>query len=176
MDTARKSSGGKTVSMAQDSYRPQGLPFQRQRQPMTCSRCKALMYPKARGAAENHKPGFCSDGAPVKLKSGQVPRWPQPQGVFTAGTQLHVLPFFKAAQDLLQRVEVDIESRTDLDMELEAFATIFEERVQYDQTEAGMALFELLDGVTVQNATSFRPYLLEMGGKQYLRLDCLRDT
>ncbi|PSR83710.1 hypothetical protein PHLCEN_2v5642 [Hermanssonia centrifuga] len=41
----------------------------------------------ARGAAGNHKPGFCSDGAPVKLKSGQVPHWLQPQGVFTADTQ-----------------------------------------------------------------------------------------
>ncbi|KAF8447599.1 hypothetical protein L210DRAFT_3326256, partial [Boletus edulis BED1] len=56
----------------------------------TCSRCQMIMYPGSEGSSLNHKRAYCSDGVRQVSKAGdEVPPWPQPQGIFTAGKTFH---------------------------------------------------------------------------------------
>src|SRR5258708_4465186 len=68
------------------------------RQPATYKRCCTVMYPGPSGSAENHKRAYRSDGAkqqmapskqnqdPPQTISYTLPKWPQPQGIFTNGS------------------------------------------------------------------------------------------
>ncbi|KAF8444446.1 hypothetical protein L210DRAFT_3311152, partial [Boletus edulis BED1] len=56
----------------------------------TCSHCQTIMYPSSEGSSLNHKRAYCSDGVRQVSKAGdEVPPWPQPQGIFTAGKTFH---------------------------------------------------------------------------------------
>src|SRR5712672_3002804 len=50
-----------------------------------CSCCHIMMCP---GSSENHKRGYCVNGArQVKMKGkDDIPNWPQPQGIYVKGT------------------------------------------------------------------------------------------
>jgi len=47
----------------------------------TAIRCHTVMYP---GGSENHKKGYCADGARQAKRKGEggIPDWPQPQGIY----------------------------------------------------------------------------------------------
>ncbi|KAH9964478.1 hypothetical protein BC827DRAFT_1109232, partial [Russula dissimulans] len=94
-----------------------------------CSRCHTVMYP---GAPENHKKGYCADGArQVKRKgndASDIPDWLQPQGVYAKGTHSHPVKFLKTLRDMYERVVVRGERSADLPVEYEAFGKKLQRR------------------------------------------------
>ncbi|KAH9967213.1 hypothetical protein BC827DRAFT_1088629, partial [Russula dissimulans] len=50
-----------------------------------CSHCHTVMYPSG---SQNHKKGYCVDGARQVKGKGEdgIPDWPQPQGIYVKGT------------------------------------------------------------------------------------------
>jgi len=74
-----------------------------QRKTAICSRCHTVMYP---GGSEDHKRGYCADGArQVKRKGGDdIPDWPRPQGIYVKGTDFHPVEFLKTLQDVYKKV------------------------------------------------------------------------
>ncbi len=67
------------------------------------------MYPDPKGEKNNrnHKPGFCSDGAPVKIKTAKgelVIPWPHPDGIYTGGTHFHPRRFLLSICSLIEQL------------------------------------------------------------------------
>jgi hypothetical protein len=96
------------------------------------------MYPGPTGAAENHKRGYCSDGAKQKIdhskqnedppqanlpKSWVIPEWPQPKNIFTDGTHFHPLEFLNKVRDMYEQVVVE-KAGDDLILEHVAFVSL----------------------------------------------------
>lgn len=135
------------------------------------------MYPNGRNGEGNHKRGVCSDGGPVKVKNDASPPWPQPHGIFNAETsEFGVVPFLTAVQVLYQKSIVEKVPRNDFSMEMEAFASMFMARTEYDKPEHGMIVFRLFSGYRLQSPIPVDDFMVEFGGKQYLRIDCLADN
>jgi hypothetical protein len=143
------------------------------------------MYPGPNGAAENHKRGYCSDGArqtlkpskqnkdppkPNKSLSHSVPEWPQPQGIFTEGTYFHPLEFLANFREIYERVVIEKVSGKAA-MEHEAFASLLMARTLV--LSDGCVLFKLFD-LTCPASTPEDLFIIREGDK-YLRIDCLRE-
>lgn len=158
---------------------------------MTCKRCKVLMYPNETlpggrkktlmsvDGPRNHKPGHCADGGPVRLLS-KIP-WPQPAGIFTDGSQFHIIPFLRKVQELYLRcIEHTSEgaplSFEDLEVELQAFAHMLIPRLITTTGAVERPAFELFDGIDIADDQLWAEHIYEEGEKKYLRLDCLRDA
>ena len=158
---------------------------QASRKPATCRRCRTLMYPGPTGAAENHKRGYCSDGARQTLKhssqnqdppkpnqplSHTMPAWPQPQGIFTDGIYFNPVGFLTTLREVYEKVVIDKVSG-EAAMEHEAFAGLLFARTL--MARDGSMLFKLYD---LDCPSSTPEGLLEVhNGMKYLRLDCLRE-
>lgn len=129
------------------------------------------MYPKASGSTENHKRGCCSDGVPVRLKTENVPPWPQPLQIFTDGTHFHPAALTRMVGEVTRKLFVDKQSPGSLRMEYEAFAQMLLDRV------------ELLDGIChfrIYRELQVSPWqtdnIVEHEGTSYVcLLDCLGD-
>jgi len=92
-----------------------------------------IMYP---GGADNHKRGYCSDGARQIVKRGDrdtLPDWPQPQGIFEKGTHFHPIEFLKTLREVYEKVVVDRASGVDDPIEYEAFTKMLSKRTTIDQ-------------------------------------------
>ena len=57
------------------------------------------MYPGPEGSFLNHKRTYCNDGIRQVSKVDEVPPWPQPRSVFTAGKTFHPQAFYVTLQD-----------------------------------------------------------------------------
>ena len=135
------------------------------------------MYPNGRNGEGNHKRGVCSDGGPVKLKNDSSPPWPQPHGIFNAeNSECAVVPFLTAVQLLYQKSIVEKVARSDFSMEMEAFASMFMARTEYDKPEAGMIVFRLFTGYRLQSPIPIDNFIVSFAGNHYLRIDCLADN
>jgi hypothetical protein len=81
-----------------------------------------IMYPGPTGAVENHKKGYCSDGVKQTLEQSRQnqdppqpnqsvsiasPRWPQPSGIFTNGTQFHPVAFLHKIGEMYEKVVIE---------------------------------------------------------------------
>ncbi len=133
------------------------------------------MYPKEKGHPDNHKREYCSDGAPSSAASSHIP-YPQPEGIFIKGKTFDIIPFLKAVQELYQHVVVEGVSRDDLDLEMEAFATMFMNRTEHDRRGDNgeeVVSFRLLQGVTVLGEESAADFLNLANGQTYLKVGCL---
>jgi hypothetical protein len=143
------------------------------------------MYPGPNGAAENHKRGYCSDGARQTLKqskqnadppqpnkplSHSVPEWPQPHGVFTEGTYFHPLEFLARLREIYEKVVIEKVSG-ETAMEYEAFSSLLLARTLV--LSDGSVLFKLFD-LTCSASTPEELFVIHEGDK-YLRIDCLRE-
>ncbi|KAH9955685.1 hypothetical protein BC827DRAFT_1235658 [Russula dissimulans] len=135
-----------------------------------CSRCHTVMYP---GGSQNHKKGYCVDGArQVKGKGeDEIPDWPQLQGIYMKGTDFRPVEFLKTLRDMYERVVVRGERHTDLPVEYEAFGKVLQRRTTVN--EDGSVLFKLYD-LIMPTSTPDGLVVLH-NGHQHLRLDCLRD-
>jgi len=127
------------------------------------------MYP---GGAENHKRGYCADGARQIMKKGDddsLPDWPQPQGIFEKGTHFYPIEFLKTLQKIYEKLIVDHASGSDIPIEYEAFTKMLSKRTTTDQD--GTVLFRLFD-LTIPPSTPDKLIILR-DGRKHLRLDCL---
>ena len=133
------------------------------------------MYPGGiENPSENHKKSYCADGARQKRRKGEeddVPEWPQPQGIFTTGTDFHPIEFLKTVREMYERVMVRGECGTDIPIEYEAFGKMLKSRTTID--EEGNILFKLYD-LAMPPSTPDQLVVI-CDGRKYLRLDCLRD-
>jgi hypothetical protein len=128
------------------------------------------MYP---GGSDNHKRGYCADGARQVKRKGEddISDWLQPQGFYAKGTQFHPIEFLKTLRSMYERVVVHGEKSADLPVEYEAFGKVLERRTTVD--EDGSVLLRLYD-LTMPPSTPDNLVVLH-DGFQHLRLDCLRD-
>ncbi|KAJ3554298.1 hypothetical protein NM688_g3185 [Phlebia brevispora] len=140
------------------------------RKKMVCHRCKTLMYLKPSGDPGNHKRDHCADGALLSNKS--IP-FPQPDGIFSKGKQVHVIPFLRAVQDLYDKICVQGVERSDLDLELDSFATLFLSRTETNKLDGSVVAFRLIPGIDVSEPNAYKDFLFEDNGQQYLRIGCL---
>ena len=127
------------------------------------------MYP---GGADNHKRGYCADGARQIVKKGDddtLPDWPQPQGIFEKGTHFYPVKFLKTLREIYEKLVVDRASGIDVPVEYEAFRKMLSKRTTIDQD--GTVLFRLFD-LTIPSTTPGKLIVLRDGCK-HLRLDCL---
>jgi hypothetical protein len=98
-----------------------------------------------------------------------LPKWPQPQGIFTNGTTFHPIKFLANIRELYERVVVE-KGSGDMLMEHEAFADLLAKRLVV--LEDGSVLFKLFD-VDLAPATPDSLVVVH-DGDNYLRVDCLR--
>lgn len=148
---------------------------------MICSRCNALMYPKGRGARENHPRGYCSDGAPVhmtpikhkKTKGDErPPPFPQPAGIFTEGTLFDPLTLLRQIRPLYERLIIGGDPEGDLDIEAQAFLKLLRDRIEFPENQ-DTPVFRLYS--TLQLKEHYMDQLIfEYNGVRYLRLPCLQ--
>ncbi|KAF8124424.1 hypothetical protein EV363DRAFT_1540574 [Boletus edulis] len=148
------------------------------RKAQTCSRCQTIMYPGSEGSSLNHKRAYCSDGVRQVsfFKAGdEVPPWPQPQGIFTAGKTFHPQMFYVAVQDVYERYCIPgAESLPFAAMEAIAFAKLLASRIRmFDGGMVGLRLFAdyELDPKTPTGCI-IRP---EDGSGEWLRLGHLQS-
>ncbi|KAI0266607.1 hypothetical protein BGY98DRAFT_885848, partial [Russula aff. rugulosa BPL654] len=97
-------------------------------------------------STDNHKRGYCADGARQIVKKGDndsLPDWPQPQGIFEKGTHFHPIEFLKTLWEVYEKLVVDRTSGVDVPIEYEAFMKMLSNRTTIDQD--GTVLFRLFD-------------------------------
>ncbi|TCD60736.1 hypothetical protein EIP91_009619 [Steccherinum ochraceum] len=156
-----------------------------------CSRCQVIMYPgKAAGvtANVNHKPGYCSDGAPVHFKAEMRDDWhrgphlgdppldhppfPQPAGIFTnKGKSFDPIGFLTALRDVYECYIVEKGTGGERASEFEAFA----EMVRTFPINGGI-YFKLHRSLEVTTRGESAGLVLDhTDGCKYLRMDSMQD-
>ena len=144
------------------------------------------MYPGPNGASENHKRGYCSDGAKQTLKQTQqnrdppkpgqpisytIPKWPQPQGVFTDGTSFDPLQFLAKLREIYEKVVIENEGGGEVAMEQEAFASLLMARLLVrDDGSVLLKLFDLDCAPTTPESL-----IVTHEGDKYLLVHCLQE-
>jgi hypothetical protein len=132
------------------------------------------MYPGGAAGTENHKKGYCADGARQIVKKGDndtLPDWPQPQGIFEKGTHFYPIEFLKTLREVYEKLIVEHASGVDVPIEYEAFMRMLSKRATTDQD--GTVLFRLFD-LTIPSSTPDKLIVL-CDGCKHLRLDCLSE-
>lgn len=160
-----------------------------QRKSQICTRCHSIMYPKSSGSSdssENHKPGYCSDGAPVHFKSPGDVFWkadgtkvdhapfPQPRGLFiNKGKDMDPIVFLTVLRDLYEAVVVQKSDGGEKALEYEAFSEILRTRTSKVN---GVVSFKLYASVGLSLEESLHAgVMFDHNGARYLRLESLRD-
>jgi hypothetical protein len=101
------------------------------------------MYPGPEGSSLNHKRAYCSDGVKQVSKVDEVPPWPQPHGVFTAGKTFHPQAFYVTLQDTYERYCMpSAEPAPTPTMETVAFVRLLASRIRtFNDNVIGFRLF-----------------------------------
>lgn len=149
---------------------------------MICKRCQSIMYPYRKPHAENHKPGYCSDGGPVKDLLDPMTRdrardkmatdllpWPLPEGIFSNGSTFHPIPFLQNMRVLYQQFIEEQTPYENLDLEIQIFLQLYVRQAAYINRNC---LFKLVNSKVGLLGSEF---IVEYDGQKYLRIDCLRD-
>jgi hypothetical protein len=105
------------------------------------------------------------------MKNETAPEWPQPLGIFDAGTSFNPIQFLTTIRDLYDKIVTENAGGDDLELEYHAFARMLRDRTTV--TRDGHHLFKLYDLRIPFNTPS--RLIVEEHGKKYLRVDCLRD-
>lgn len=129
------------------------------------------MYPGPEKSDTNHKRGICADGVKSKPtpESPELPQWPQPQGVFSAGSTFHAQAFLQSVQDIYHTITSRDEPRMLL-VEAQAFVLMLAARtvVLSDADGSTVALFKLYPGFKVDGSVPAEQIVKHDGA------DCLR--
>ncbi len=149
--------------------------FKQPRKVQECKRCLKVKYVGGVGSADNHKKFHCADGVKSKDKKDPSPPWPQPDGIFSAGTHFHPLVFLQTFRLLFEKLAIENADGADLDAELLAFAEMVHKRTITVDVDGGgqNVLFRLYDHLTM--SPHFPQIVATHEGKQYLRIDCISD-
>lgn len=102
------------------------------------------MYHSSEGSSLNHKRAYCSDGVRQVSKAGEeVPPWPQPQDIFTAGKIFHSQAFYVTIQDIYKRYCIPGAKPPSIaTMEAVAFAKFLASRIRmFEDGMIGFCLF-----------------------------------
>lgn len=128
-------------------------------------------------APQNHKPGYCSDGAPSSAKHREALPWPQPSGIFVDGTKFDVVAFLRKVQELgIMCSETPDMKYDELEVELQAFSMMLVPRIKVDDTEpTSKFMFRLFDGLNILDSDAWAEYIVEKDGSKWLRMGCLQD-
>src|SRR6266699_7254783 len=108
-----------------------------QRKMAIYGRCQMIMYP---GGADNHKRGYCADGAHQIVKKcdhDTLPDWPQPQGIFEKGTHFHPIEFLTTLQEVYEKVVVDRTSGVDVTVPKYRVRSVYEDAGQAGNHRSG---------------------------------------
>ncbi|KAJ7110203.1 hypothetical protein C8R43DRAFT_904518, partial [Mycena crocata] len=142
----------------------------------SCKRCNKLMYPGPSKSPENHKKGYCSDGFKQKIVDvDQSAPWPQPDGIFTTGTDFHPLTFLATLREVYEKsvIEADI----NLAMDHEAFLAMLQQPGRVITTDSGAVLFKMFSGFIVPPGDLTPDVLFtEQNSAKYLRIDALQAS
>ena len=128
------------------------------------------MYPRERGSPANHSRGYCSDGASSSI-TPLIP-FPQPEGIFIKGKEFNPIPFLLAVQDMYQCTVVEGVTRDNLGVEVEAFASMYMDRIAVDEDD-GIPAFRLFKGISLRSPETYGDHLFTKNGSSYLRVQCL---
>ena len=141
------------------------------------------MWAGGEGGDDNHKRGYCSDG--VKQKAGPahsdgLPPWPQPSGIFTAGTHFWPRRLIRAIHELHDALV----STNDLGglkaMEFAAFAEMLEKRFvvfpPIAKEQPSFVRFKLYPGFELGEQPEDPNDLLTIDGTQYLHISYLTEV
>ncbi|TCD65447.1 hypothetical protein EIP91_002660 [Steccherinum ochraceum] len=160
------------------------------RKNQACTRCQTIMYPGGVRSSENHKPGYCSDGAPVHFKrenyqdfhhtlQGAVsdhPPYPQPAGIFDKGKSFDPIAFLTTLRDVYECYIVEKGTGGEKASEYEAFAEMLLDRTTTTAIEGG-TYFKLFRSLTVTDRGLKAGIIVDhTDGCKYLRLDSMQDT
>ncbi|THH23139.1 hypothetical protein EUX98_g8034 [Antrodiella citrinella] len=158
------------------------------RKSQICTRCMSIMYPGKQDKQLNHKPGYCSDGAPVHLKSphdvyckadGTLldhPPFPQPQGVFVdKGKEFDPIAFLRTIRDVYECYVVEGGTGGELAMEYEAFAEMLSARTTRINGTLFFKLYQSLE-ISLRHGALAAGLIFEHEGCKYLRMDSLQDS
>lgn len=103
-------------------------------------------------------------------KDGDVlPKWPQPVGIFTGGTQFDPIAFLKKILEMYDQLIIQKNVGSDLLMEYEAFALLLTDRVTV--LSSGRYIFKLYDLIMPTDLPD--GLIVDYSGKPHLRIDCL---
>jgi hypothetical protein len=131
-----------------------------------------IMFPGPSGSPENHKKGYCSDGVKQVMKADTVPDWPQPQGIFEAGTRFHLLKFLETVHTVYNAIAFQESNGGDLSMEYEAFVKMLSNRMIF--LPDGRCLFRLFD-LDMLLSTHSQQLIVNHEGTRYLLLTSLNN-
>ena len=134
------------------------------------------MFAKGEGGEDNHKRGYCSDG--VKQKAGPahsdgLPPWPQPSGIFTAGTHFWPRRLNRAMGELHDALVSSDNLGGIKAMEFAALAEMLKSRfVPIPPTEEQPASirYRLYPGFELGEQPENPADLLNIDGRQYLHI------
>ncbi|KAH0835772.1 hypothetical protein J3R83DRAFT_9614, partial [Lanmaoa asiatica] len=128
------------------------------------------------GSSLNHKRAYCSDGVrQVSKVDEEVPPWPQPQGVFTAGKTFHPQVFYVMLQDIYERYCIPgAEPPPIATMEAVAFAKLLASRIcTLDGGVIGFRLFADYE-LDPKTPTGYVIHPEDGSSTEYLRLAYLQ--
>lgn len=149
------------------------------------------MYPKPTASAENHKRGFCSDGAPVHLKSNEDhyrkpdgtevdhPPFPQPCGIFVnQGREFNPIVFLTTIRTVYECIVIERGTGGERAMEFEAFAEMLRLRIREIDGTVYFKLYKSVELSPLQSGIKSESGLIldHTDGGRYLRLDSLQDS
>ncbi|KAG1721189.1 hypothetical protein EDB19DRAFT_1646626, partial [Suillus lakei] len=135
------------------------------------SHCKTIMYPAPENSEENHRRGFCADGAKQVSKCEAPPPWPQPPGIFSEGKHFHPHAFLKTVKQIYEQVFLRPSGESPA-LEQESFVRML---LDWSTTlESGTVLFKLYEELEIDG--SMPDVLLTMhGGVKHLRVEYLQE-
>ncbi|KAI1781854.1 hypothetical protein LXA43DRAFT_907485 [Ganoderma leucocontextum] len=154
------------------------------RKPNTCHRCLSIMWAHGEGNSGNHKKGYCSDGVRQKPPTvdgvvEELPPWPQPNDIFTMGTQFWPKRFNRTVRELYDMV-TDGERFGGLKaMEFAAFADMLRARlvvVPATATQASCVRFKLYRGLELGEQPGNPSDVVEVDGVKYLHVTYLSEA
>ncbi|KAJ7190899.1 hypothetical protein B0H12DRAFT_1039908, partial [Mycena haematopus] len=127
-----------------------------------CHAVELIKVADAAGATQ--QPGYCSDG--FKQKSTEIAPWPQPEGIFSKGKELHPLSFLAAFRQLHDKIVVDNDAG-ELTIEQEALCAppCYRDRRRHEPVQDFPGIYHSCIGWSA----SF--IFLDQNSSRYLRLD-----
>ena len=162
---------------------------QKSRKTSECKRCKRVRYPEGAAGGKrrrkaaasddpslNHRRGVCSDGTPQKWLPTQgvdpltddVPRYPQPPGIFTDGTHFHPVAFLEHLRRITEKVAECGIAGSLLDFEDHSFLIQFKNRSR--EAVDGTVYYRLFTDLVVANEQDVAAYIIEQDGRRWLRV------
>ena len=142
------------------------------------------MWAQGEGGSENHKKGYCSDGVKQKPASvggviEELPPWPQPNDIFTKGTQFWPQRFTRTVRKLYDVVTDGDRLGGPKAMEFAAFADMLRTClvvVPATATQTSCVRFKLYRGLELGEQPASPSDIIDIDGAKYLHVTYLSEA